>query len=246
MARTKRTEGPALTKAEHAAREAVRQDHEPPEPQSPPDSRSPPGSVEDADSGARMPHAEWLRLTVEQRRERAEAQLIPSPKDHDDGVVAEYNMYINAPTKKILIIQYPNRDPGQPYSDKTGQKPLELRIKPKCGLVEVDIPMDIHSNFDKEKGIIYGEAMRKSRVLQEGGSYGMAGGLGIGAKPRPASSGDQASTAEEPDHESLLVNFDDANDKGHVMNKITLGGTIVPFKPGNDPNYYIGVFKSGK
>ena len=274
MARTKRTEGPALTKAERATREAVHQDREPPEPRSPleprlpPEPKSPFGPMEEADPGARLPHAEWLRTTVEQRHEWAEAQLIPSPKDQvddfpfgisdmakakhasryhgdvgDDDVVAEYDMYINAPTRKILIIQYPNRDPGQPYSNKTGQKPLELRIKPKCGLVEVDIPMDIHKNYDKEKGIIYGEAMRKSRVLQEGGSYGMAGGLGIGSKPRPTTTGSQASTVEEPSHESLLANFDDANNKGHVMNKITLGGTIVPFKPGNDPNYYIGVFR---
>ena len=164
----------------------------------------------------------------------------------DDKIVAEYDIYMNAPTKKLLIIQYPNRDPGQPYSNKTGQKPLEIRIKPKCGLVEVDIPMDIHTNFDKEKGIIYGEAMRKSHVLQEGGSYGMAGGLGIGSKPRSTATGSQTFTTEEPSHESLLANFDDANNKGHVMNKITLGGTIVPFKSGNDPNYYIGVFKGGE
>jgi hypothetical protein len=169
-----------------------------------------------------------------------------SVKDNDEEIIAEYDMYINVPTKKILIFQYPNRDPGQQYCDASGQKPLGLRIKPKCGLVEVDIPMNIHDNFNKEKGVIYGEAMRKSRVLQEGGSYGMAGGFGIGSKPRPTASGSQASTAGEPSHESLLANFDDANNKGHVMNKITLGGQIVPFKPGNDPNYYIGVFKGSE
>lgn len=167
--------------------------------------------------------------------------------DHGkDEMIAEYDVYINKPTKKIMILQYPNRGPGQPYCERTGQKPLELRIKPKCGLIEVDIPMDVHTNFDKEKGIIYGEAMRKSRVLQDGGSYGMAGGFGIGSKPRATASGRQPSAAEEPTHESLLTNFDDANNKGHVMNKVTLGGQIVPFKPGNDPNYYIGVFKGRK
>ena len=166
-------------------------------------------------------------------------------KESND-VAAEYDMYINTPTMKVMILQYPNRDPDQPYSNRTGQKPLEFRIKPKCGLVEVDIPMDVHHNFNKEKGIIYGEAMRKSRVLREGGSYGMAGGFGIGSKPRSAAKDSQKPSIEGPTQESLLENFDDANNKGHVMNKITLGGQIIPFKEGKDPNYYIGVFKGSE
>lgn len=160
-------------------------------------------------------------------------------------IVRQYQMYINKPTKKIMVLQYPNRDPSQPYSDKTGQKPLELRIKPGCGLVEVDIPMDVHQNFDKEKGILYGEAMRKSRVLQEGGSYGLAGGFGSGPKPRPAAGGNPAASSEEPIHEILLENFEDANNKGHVMNKITLGGQIIPYKD-TDPTYMIGAFRGSE
>lgn len=215
--------------------------------------------------------AEAKKRLLEEKRTWVHAQLTPLPPDNvddfpfgwsdmtknplayhgsvkedDEEIIAEYDMYINVPSKKVLIFQYPNREPGQQYCDANGQKPLELRIKPKCGLVEIDIPMDIHNNFNKEKGVIYGEAMRKSRVLQEGGSYGMAGGFGIGSKPRPTASGNQTSTSGEPTHESLLANFEDANNKGHVMNKITLGGQIIPFKPGNDPNYYIGVFKGSE
>lgn len=166
-------------------------------------------------------------------------------------VVAEYDMYLNKPGKRLMLLQYPNRDPGQSYSDKMGQKPLELRIKPKCGLVEVDIPLSIYTNFDKQKGIQYGEAMRKSRTLQEGGSYGLSGGLraGIGPTGGPRRSrsriDEQASGVEEPSPEDLLESFEDSNVKGHVMNKIVLGGRIVPWKDG-DPIYMVGVFRGSE
>ena len=165
----------------------------------------------------------------------------------DDGLgnlIAEYDIYINQPEKRLMLLQYPNRDFGQPYSDKFGLKPLELRMKPKCGVVEVDVPMIVQSNFNKDKGVRYGQAMRKSRVLQEGGSYGLTGGLrgGNPATRLRSSNQNQNLASEEPSHEYLLENFEDANNKGHVMNKLTLGGRIVPREDGY-PVYYLGVFK---
>lgn len=169
---------------------------------------------------------------------------------NDDGLgklVGEYDVYMNQSEKRLMLLQYPNRDIGQPYSDKIGLKPLELRIKPKCGLVEVDIPMILHSNFDKEKGIQYGQAMRNSRILQEGGSYGLAGGFRAGhlASRLRLSNQDHNRSSEEPSHETLLGNFEDANNKGHVMNKLTLGGRIIPWEDGN-AIYFLGVFKGSE
>lgn len=167
-------------------------------------------------------------------------------KSHKLGkVVTKYRLFINKPTgKRAMLIQYPNREVGQEYRASSGNKPSEIRIKPKCGLVEVDIPVDIHVNYDEEKGVEYGEAMRKSRLLQEGGSYSLGGGLGIG--PKPGSKGDRRGPPPEgPSHDKLLENFDDANNKGHVMNKITLGGQIYPFKNG-DPIYMAATFKEGE
>ena len=160
-------------------------------------------------------------------------------------VMGKYRLFINKPTgKHAMLIQYPNRVVGQEYRASSDNKPLEIRIKPKCGLVEVDIPVNIHSNYDKTKGIEYGEALRKSLLLQEGGSYGLGGGLGVG--PKPTSKGDRrAPPPEGPSQEKLLENFDDANNKGHVMNKITLGGQIYPFKNG-DPIYMAAAFKEGE
>lgn len=160
-------------------------------------------------------------------------------------IVTQYRLYINKPMgKRAMLIQYPNREVGQEYRAATGNKPLEIRIKPKCGLVEVDIPVDVHVNYNEEKGVEYGEAMRKSQLLQEGGSYSLGGGLGLGS--RPTSKGERrALPSEGPSHEKLLENFDDANNKGHVMNKITLGGQIYPFKNG-DPIYMAATFNEGE
>ena len=160
-------------------------------------------------------------------------------------VTAKYSLFINKPTgKRAMLMQYPNRKVGQDYSAASGTKPLEIRIKPKCGIVEVDIPVEVHANYDRLKGVQYGEAMRKSRMLQDGGSYGLGGGLGIG--PRPTLKNDRhAPPPDGPSHEKLLENFSDANNKGHVMNKITLGGHIHPIKNG-DPIYVAATFKEGE
>lgn len=167
-------------------------------------------------------------------------------KSHKLGkIVAKYRLCINKPTgKRAMLIQYPNRRVGQEYRAACGNKPSEIRIKPKCGLVEVDIPVDTHVEYNKEKGVEYGEAMRKSRLLQEGGSYGLGGGLGIA--PKGTSRADRGVPPPEgPSREKLLENFDDANNKGHVMNKITLGGQIYPFKNG-DPIYMAATFREGE
>lgn len=159
-------------------------------------------------------------------------------------ILKNYRLFINPTKMRTMLVQYPNRELGQEYREANGQKPLELRIKPKCGVVEVDIPLNINVNFDKAKGIEYGEAMRASRHLQQGGSYGLAGGLGVGPK-LSAKDVRRIPMPEGPSKEKLLENFDDANNKGHVMNKITLGGRIVPFKDGN-PLYMYVTFKGGK
>lgn len=174
----------------------------------------------------------------------SEAQLKDMLQGHEKlgPMLKEYKILLNHSKKHTLLLQYPNREFGQEYRAATGQKPLELRIKPKCGLVELDIPLNIHHNFDKEKGIQYGDAMRNSHLLQQGGSHGLAGGFGVG--PRPAKDDRRAPLPEGPPLEKLLEDIDDSNNKGHVMNKITLGGRIVPFKDG-DPIYMTATFRGG-
>ena len=110
--------------------------------------------------------------------------------------------------------------------------------------MEVDVPLVVEKCYDQVKGLEYGEAISKSRVLRHGGSYGLAGGLGVNAPVR-LSRDEMNSSAEDVSNEALLENFEDSVSKGLVMNKLTLGGRIV--KPENGkPNYYIGVFKGSK
>lgn len=159
--------------------------------------------------------------------------------DPDDPTVASWEVYMTPEIQeRLLLLQYPERSRTQPYNDANHQKPLELRIKPNTGMVEVDIPVNVHANYDKEKGVQWGEAMRNSRVLKEGGTYGLAGGLGIGG----ATKKDEDEMEEDAiPHDVLLANFEDANNKGHVLNKQTLGGQIVEPKDG-DPIYMLGTF----
>ena len=171
--------------------------------------------------------------------ESAEDDENADDSDPDDPTVASWEVYMTPEIQeRLLLLQYPERSRTQPYNDASRQKPLELRIKPKTGMVEVDIPVNVHANYDKEKGVQWGEAMRNSRVLKEGGSYGLAGGLGIGGVPKKDE--DEMDEVEIP-HDYLLEHFEDANNKGHVLNKQTLGGQIVEPKDG-DPIYMLGTF----
>ena len=143
-----------------------------------------------------------------------------------------------------MVLQFPNRDRKQPYNMRAGQKPLELRIKPISGLVEVDVPIVVEKCYDQLKGIKYGQALKKSKVLRQGGSYGLAGGLGVNGPVRGPRD-DIRNATDEISEEKLLENFEDSKNKGHVLNKITLGGRIAKAENGK-PNYFIGVFKGSK
>ena len=184
-------------------------------------------------------------MPVEKHHQKA---LIESDPD-----MANYKMvYMVDPKSRVLILRFPGRPVNQPYCARNHCKPLQVRIKPKHGHVEVDIPIDIHSpHWNKIKAIKYQQAIRKSSTVQKGSSYDMAGGFGAGDDPEPAKRSKKPkdstddNTLHEPTMETLLSNIDDANNKGHVMNKITLGGRIQPFDP-NKPRVMIGTFRKGQ
>ncbi|MCJ1288029.1 hypothetical protein MMC26_007382 [Xylographa opegraphella] len=164
-----------------------------------------------------------------------------SPNGPDDQVKTEFDVFVNKTDKHIMVLQFPNRDRKQPYNARSGQKPLRLRIKPKSGLVEVDVPLVIERHYDQVKGAQYGDALRKSRVMQQGNSYGLAGGLGVNGAIRPIRDTTQTSITRTSE-DDLLGNPDAPFNEDRLMNKLILGGRII--KPQNGkPNYYIGVFK---
>ena len=153
-----------------------------------------------------------------------------------------YKIFHNQSTSHIVVMQYPNRDPGQAYSDAHGDKPLAMRIKPKSGLVEVDIAFTLDTTYDTGKGLIYGEAMRKNEDYAR--SQGLAGGFGINGKRRgvAGNAGGQRNMKESPFDED---NCEGPHNNSHVLDKITLSGQIVPFRSG-DPIYEIGVCRGGE
>ena len=160
--------------------------------------------------------------------------------------LANYTMVYNQePGTRALLLRFPNRKPDQPYNARTGQKPLEIRIKPKYGHIEVDVPVLVDQHWDVEKAIEYQHAMQKSTVLQQGRSYGLAGGLGAGTQAATKKPIDDSPTASGPSMERLLKDPADSNNKGHVMNKITLAGRIFPFDD-TQPRYMLGVFRDGE
>ncbi|KAL2356792.1 DNA-directed RNA polymerase III subunit Rpc5 [Cryomyces antarcticus] len=168
------------------------------------------------------------------------------PVVDDDPVTAEYDVFITPDLEEqIYLLQYPNRGYKQPYNEAAFQKPLDMRIKPKAGFIEMDVPMHVWANFDKKKGVEWGEAMRKAKDDGSSG-FGLAAGFDGGAPPLKRSGRATADQNEdgspEADVEHLLRRFDDANDKGHVMNKQTLGGQILKDEAGK-PIYMLGAFR---
>lgn len=165
--------------------------------------------------------------------------------DHDP-IIAEYEVFIKPQLdgdRQFYVLQFPNRERSKPYDAKNGCAPIELRVKPNAGMVELDVPLDVYRNYDRAKGVKWGEAMKKSSMAKGGGSHGLPGGFGIGAAP-PASRGRGRGEEEAENQEKLLSNYDNAIEDGYVLQKQTLGGQFVA-KNSTSPQYMIGTFTNG-
>ena len=158
--------------------------------------------------------------------------------EDDDPVVASYNVFVNPrlpPHQKIHILHQSVRyDEGS--TPAFPRIPTELRVKPDSGVLEVDVPLDMMDNYDRDKGMQYGRALKETVEAKGGGSHGLAGGFGIGA---PAGLGRKAA-AERDRRNGEWVDEVRAD---RVLKNQTLGGIV----PKQEPlNYMIGVFQGGK
>jgi len=162
-------------------------------------------------------------------------------EDDDDPVVAEYDVFMTPrQLEQSLLLQYPNRDRSKPYG-QAGEKPVEMRVKLKTGFVEVDVETNVHSNFDRQKGVQWGEALNQAK---ESGAdfFGMASGFGKSTRSEHFSTDAITSHANVVDTQQLLNDFEQSNEQGLVLNKQTLGGQIVRPENGK-PNYMLGTFR---
>ncbi|EEP75501.1 sulfite reductase beta subunit [Uncinocarpus reesii 1704] len=176
---------------------------------------------------------------------------IPTDNDStsDDPVIASYDIFITDAQVRRFLLQYPDRSLAQPYSDLTLQKPTEFRLKPKTGLVEVDIPINTRINYDESKGLRYGNALKKSRVLQEGGTHGLAGGFNTGGVAAGRAKLESDSVGKDYWNDGNGGEYEDLEDEaikaGHIMTTQTLGGRIQETMDG-DPIYMLGAFKENE
>jgi DNA-directed RNA polymerase-3 subunit RPC5 len=175
--------------------------------------------------------------------------------DDDDPVVAEYDVYITGdmPEEQLYMLQYLNRAPDQPLTQSNHNRPSEVRIKQDAGFIEVDVPMDIHQNYNRPAGVRWGESLRKTKGFGQQ-AYGIASGFertmpratnrSGGPDGTPAAA---APTAIDDDDnlDEYVNNFEDANEKGHVLNTQTYGGQIIK-DDGKGPSYMVGTFRDSK
>jgi len=167
---------------------------------------------------------------------------------NSDPIVSSYDVFIKpqiSDSRQIYVLQFPNRDPKQPFTQATQSKPLKLRIKPEAGMVEMDVPLDAMQNYDRSKGIKWGEAMKKSDMTKGSGSHGMPGGFGIGGAQPTGRGRGHGEAEEEINQERLLADYEGAIERGQVLTKQTLGGQTVPNEE-TTPQYMIGTFLNSK
>ncbi|KAF1948376.1 hypothetical protein CC80DRAFT_486253 [Byssothecium circinans] len=172
--------------------------------------------------------------------------------DEEDPVVAEYDVFITPEMEEQLyILQYLDRPPHDPFTQAAGSKPESLRIKQQSGFVEVDVPLNVHHNFNRPMGVRWGEAVRKTKQLGQK-AYGIASGFErtmprLNRPGAAATDGQPApnTSLDDDNNQDYVINFEDANEKGHVLNMQTFGGQIEQ-DDGKGPTYMLGTFRKNE
>lgn len=98
--------------------------------------------------------------------------------EEDDPVVQEFAVFSsNNLGDNIRLLQYPTRSVYRPLVEDQGRGIREARIKPKSGIVEVDIPLVTNKFYDKEKGESWNNVDRQTfgGVLKQGQGRYMVG-----------------------------------------------------------------------
>ena len=164
-------------------------------------------------------------------------------EEETDPVIAEYDVYMTPELpEQIYLLQYPNRDRDKAYSH-VSETTAGVRIKPKSGFMEIDVETNVHFNFDKKKGVVWGESVRQTKESATD-SFGISSGFGRGARAEHFGPDVAASRSDADATQRLLRDFDRANDGGHVLNKQILGGPIARTSKGRNI-LMLGAFRGG-
>ena len=193
-------------------------------------------------------HARDMGLDSGLNTYKIAAAMEVDPPTDDDPVIAEYNVYMTPQLKEqLLLLQYHTRERSSPYNAASRALPSELRIKPKTGFMEVDIGVSTTANFDKIKGLQWGQALKHAKDSKAKG-FGLSSGFGKGnveGDMKVLVSGEGRKKNEDADIERMMREFDTRLDSGRVLVKQTLGGQIK--RPEQDRPYHMaGTFKGSE
>lgn len=188
-----------------------------------------------------MPGTGTTTPKIEATDGAAKPDLLPKPDDdEDDPITTTYPVFLNPSLpagRRLLVLQHPNRTDNHPRPS-----PTELRIKAHTGMVELDVPLDSSTAYDKEKGLRWGKSLKASMQAKGGGSHGVAGGFAFGApQQRGGGRGRQRDLAAEENDFNL--DWNEAARQGKVLTTQTLGGQ---YPEVSDVQYMVGVFQGSK
>ncbi|KAI1503064.1 Sin-like protein conserved region-domain-containing protein [Biscogniauxia marginata] len=174
----------------------------------------------------------------------------PEPTAEADPIVASYDIYTNPSLpagRKLLILQHPNKQGpvNVPYAQLG-----EVRVKPRSGMLEVDVPVGhAHADYDRDKGLRWGAALARSVAAKNGGSHGLAGGFGVGVPAVRGGGGGGGGggkrRADEYDKDADLLDWTEAVRQDKVLRTQTLGGQF-PNESQTNCRYMVGVFKGNQ
>ncbi|RYP53930.1 hypothetical protein DL768_001242 [Monosporascus sp. mg162] len=162
-----------------------------------------------------------------------------------DPIVASYGVYVNPSlpaSRQLLILQHPNKKLAS--SSSVDLAVTEVRLKPRTGMVEVDVPLShAHADYDREKGLRWGSALQRSAAAKGGGSHGLAGGFGVGVPPgRGKNAGGKKGLNEEDLDMDMLSDWSEAVRQDKVLRTQTLGGQY-PLEAESNCRWMVGVFQ---
>ncbi|KAH8149296.1 uncharacterized protein LAJ45_06836 [Morchella importuna] len=162
-------------------------------------------------------------------------------EDDDDPVVCSYNIQITSPVAPDLyVFQYPVRSRQKPYTKAESSCPVEARFKPRSGLVEVDVPVNVHVNYDEEKGKVWGDVLKRAGGREAGGKSSLAAAGVGGANKRRRLDEDEDEEGAEEEVDIGAMDFAEALKRGRVLDRQTLGSRI----QADNTKYMVGVFKN--
>lgn len=195
--------------------------------------------------------AEEKPVITEDEPETAQEEPVTVKEEPVEADYEEYDVFITPGlAQEIYLLQHVNRNRDKGYNARNASCPTEVRIKPNAGYLEVDTIMNTSKNFNKYKGLQWGDAMKNAHATQGNTTFGPASGLapaGRSGRSVAVARGQKDDVSRENELQNKLVAYEDSVNKNYVHHAQTLGGQILPASEGlNTPKYMLGAFRNSQ